>query len=368
MIDKKFYLCYITLEKDNVMKKKILLILLAICMLATATGCSCTGTVSLDFSSGWNESVQIGYSETLTYKGTYNPSYSDLEFSYAKSDNLTDDVVVLNNQTYTNATYVVKTEVVPKNSFNLAQSDILDTYNGTYLIKVSTTFSVDVNFILNKTQTVTAKDTSNSVVYLCQNTDAFAPIYSKAESTNTILTVSNNYASTALSQTYSEFTYNLKKYTAKTSAYLDGELTLETEKTYKYTQGEIIDNNALLFVLRNLELPVENSRSFKIPALAFRGKTKNSGVKSLAEKEIPLAFGINGADVNVKTNCYQIGFSGTQSGISKLCYYQTEQAKNADNSTAILDRNYLIRFIEILPVYGDYGMQGSLVFNLSNIA
>ncbi len=348
------------------MKKKFLVILMGVLMLLTAAGCSCAPASSLDFSSAWNNEPSPPYSETLTYKGTYSASYTDQGFSYVKSENLTDDVCKIDESSYTGATYTVTTQIIPESYYSEAASEILENYDGA-LIKVTTDFTVNVNLLLNGSETKTATDTQHTEVYLCASTYSFAPVYSKSNSSSTLLIVNNKGASTSTIVNTTEFVYNESKYTSKITSTRDGIVEVDSEKTYNYTKGSIIDNSALMFVLRNLELKVDSSRSFKLPALSFKGSLKDAGVKSLAEKEIELPLGAGGEKETVKTNCYQIGFSGEQAGASKLCYYQTTEVKKED--TQILpDRNYLIRFVEILPIYSSYGLQGSLVFELSSIA
>ena len=347
------------------MKKRFFTILLGVLLLFTASGCSCAGDTSLIATDNWQKNAPVGFIETCTYTAEYLSAYSDGEISYIKSTNINDDVVTIDSSSYSNGIYTIRTEVISKNSFNTAESDILDNLTSPGIIKVSIDFSIDVNFTLNGTTPYSHTDTQTAVVYLCDNNNSYAPIYSKMESVSTTLTIKDGVASTNLSEVKAEYVYNVKNYTSKIISSFAGEEVVNLEKTYSYSFKSASDNSSLLFLLRNIDLKENSSTTASVPSFAYKGEDKKVGAKNLGTRNLEISF--NNQKTLVESNCYQIGFTGAKAGSSKLAYFQNAEGKLEDQTTVLTDKSHLIRFIEILPVYGSYAYQGALVFNLSNV-
>lgn len=351
------------------MKKKIFCILLGLMVLFFTSACSCSGTVEYTFDSRWTTSLSANYKEVCEYDVQYNDNYSLGGVTYAKSSFITDDIAKIN---YTNGKYTTTTTIITSAMYpsTLPKGDLLEDsqIKQSTIIKQEIDFSITANLALNGEEAKDYNDKVYSVTYFTMHDNGFAPLYSSYESKSTLLTVTESKADVLISENKAEYVYNKKDYTAKITATLDEDIKT-IERTFDYTYKNLIDNNQLLFALRNNNIQKDSIISYNVNYMSYEGDKVGVNVKNLGELKLECKYGTEQKDITVNTNCYAFAIASSQSGINQVAYYQAEDAKYKDdaNSIAYANRYHLVRYIEPLPVYGTYGLQGILEINLKNI-
>ena len=236
------------------------------------SGCSCANTSPLSFSTNFAgtaenaANLESSYLETLNYTVSYNKNYN----ASLKLDETIADLFTLDyNGTYTS---IFKGDIVSFPEF----------------IDTDISFEGDKHYIrteLNLKVTVNDKEYQDGIiseVYFYSAGQAFAPVYSKVISKNTMVAVSTSEK--VLSAVQRLYLYETKYYedeiitnklayngenVADIDIYnLDQTLLtpFEEQTSSDYTLKQAIDNVQLIFAIRNINLDVE--KTYNLPTVS----------------------------------------------------------------------------------------------------
>ena len=285
--------------------KKFLALFSAVLLIFTAIASSgCKNKDYLEFSKNYSQqAVAPGYTETLTYDVTFVEDYnSSLKNSISK------DVLTTN----LSGSYVSVLEVVTHLPTGITTD--IDTANLT-ILHLHTTLTLTGSY-----NEVAVNDKVETNTYFLDESQSFAPIYSRSDRAQTYIAVNGTEVLTQ--QTFYTYltTYNKENYTASKFAYENQDdfnfgiekgkhMTGSPEtfnKKQKYGFRQVIDNDQLLFLLRNLNISEEGSKNLKVVTPVYGApqeiKITNKNVSSKQvtingiKEEIPvdnLMFGVN---------------------------------------------------------------------------
>lgn len=351
------------------MKKKFLalLSLSLVAIFALLSGCS--GATILTFENKFFGDGQIpaGYTETVTYQ------VQSGEFDSLKRDSsITEQVLQYDiNGTFTTILTVYDAGLMASTFSQLGIDTDISYSDKGHVYYYQTSLELTANYTLNGQQLAPSIDTITTKAYFLDSAQSLSPIYSETiGSYSYLLDTDGDIQVSKLDIKYTT-TYNKNSYLINQSyyAYKLGEFDQDAEwaqKTHEksYTAKTIIDNNQLLFAIRNLPTVQENSNA-SLPTLSpVYGETKALAVKNTGTKTETLNnFGLNSTQVEVPVVCYEFYVnSNKNSGIQKYAFIQTDSANN------LLPKAHLVKYVEPLFLLGGtFPCLGALIYTLTSV-
>lgn len=353
--------------------KKIFIAALLFCLTIFSFGCN--SGAGITFGNRWNSgnAPSVLSSETIKYEVTYSDSYKEGDYNYSKTAGKQDVI----DYVYGTGEYTVNLSVYnASKSLPCGESEIIDellSKEDQLIYRLETEFSIPVSFRLTEEDEYTVvTDTIKTDCFFLKSDSTFSPIYAAGKNVSTLFY--NGVKNTAARSAYSyKNVYNKNQYTVTKSelnAQTD-EVVSVVENTYKYEVGKLVDNDSLLFVLRNSSVKINNSVSLSTVAAAY-GVSERLTSKYISDTTGNFDVNYKGEQKSGESQLkvLSLNMSGTQgctsnyfTGKPQLIYLQ----KEAD-SVISADRSVMMRYVEPLTVYGSYKVLGALVFNVKSIS
>ncbi len=343
------------------MKKIVISLLLVFTVLFA--GCSCNQAPNLTFSDNWNQGSEqgIGYSETQTYAVSFNDNYASGGYSFVKSSEITSELATYE---FTNGSYTTNLSVVAKDaSVPNVDSDVLKDYTlGLY--KYTTEFRITAKYSCAPDKVY--DDYITTVTYFCTSNASYAPIYTKTENKSSILHVNNGVASVKESHSLTDISYQKATYTIKEYNPQTKEVTKSTD--YNYSFKTAIDNNQLLFAIRNSTVPEKSALTLPTVVPTY-GSLKNIQVAQYQEN-LSENVTVNGSTANMEMQCLSFVLSGSSSSCIGNGTTNTGRAQllfvQAKENDVLAKRSQIIRYVTPLTTYDSFNLMGALVFDLTS--
>lgn len=362
----------------------IIALMLAISFALTATGCSQVAllTFNNNFTGGKLPSEIVGqgkYSETLVYDVERVKTY----------ENISTSNLLKHNAPEYKGTYTVTFNNYKPADIDISKSDIKDneTFKNSAIYHLKSVLDLEVN--VNGT-IYNDKIISECVFY--QANLSFAPIWSKTTMKNTYLSlIYDNITCTQniyqFETFYNQDSYTLtKKYYAKENkdenindiviednSWTSDKLVPMTNnavKTYEYTARSAIDNNQLLFAIRNISFS-QNSKDVALPTVSYAyGEPRVIQVTLANEESVSLRHDLETGDlldnnqtttILVNKLTFALGDS-TYTGSKK---YVKIQKKTTDENNQVEFRALLVEYAEPL-VDANNAQFGALKYTLKS--
>ncbi len=337
------------------MKKVLVSIILAFVMVFTASGCAISNPLS--FSNAWNEGTNpgIGFTETLNY-----------------SVELKKDTVSGPNFSYTSAVTDYDYNLSGEYQVSITATTISNAdFNSDIFAENLNVYKITSNLVLTGNYGETdIEDYINTECYFARESYSLFPVYSKTENKSTLLHTYNNKYEIQELKTETETLYNKNSYTInkKVEEKVNGtwEFSSNATNSYEATYENYVDNNQLLFAIRNLGIEAETSKYLSTVSYGY-GTTKSLRIQHLG-KNSETAFGLtyndttyNQATFPVDILSFSVATEGS-SGMSQIVYLQ-----NGKEETTNLNRALIVKYIEPLTTYSQFKCMGSLVYTLKSV-
>ena len=347
------------------MKKFFITLILAIFTMTILSGCdSCTPPNEVSYQLNWANNPTSGYTETCVYDVTYSSNFNENGFNYSKSD-IGVDILV------TDGVYTTTTQIVSPNGIDIPDEDKhLDAdYNRTFY-KLTTALNLNISYTINNV-TETFNDKVTSTTYFYDQNNGFAPIYSiKSYDTTNIEIGANGKANKIVRYIYDTttvynkgdftITFNQDKNLPKDTALSYVPEVNAITKTGKGNYKVFIDNETLLFSLRNLNL--SNNIYLDVVIPSFVGVEEVVTSKVISGKNT-VNMSINGgahSDVSIDTTTVAYCRSDeTFTGSPILATIQTDGLTYNDTT---YNNAYLVKLVTRLPSYS-----GAICYTLNSV-
>lgn len=356
------------------MKKRIIPFVAAIiAMIIMLSGCSCTGKALLVFDNGFNggNNAPTQYKETLTYKVEYIESYAN---NFTKSSDIPDDVLKMDvvDGTYT-MTLEIFDSAYAKGVEELKDTDIFDKYSD-----IKEVYKLTTNLSLTSVYTCyTGFDDEDSdehrpegekglwepeyittTTYFLSRDFSFNPIYSRTDGYTSFAAIQpDGIVQIAYSNYFSETKYNAENYTTEMKY---GDMDKEI-KNCDYTFKTLIDNNLLLFALRNISITKE--QEYGMPTVhPTYGEAQTLAITNVDERE--QKFSVNEhKEENFKVSEYAV-VRNVQNATGSPQFFIVQK----DKTTNFADRALLLKYVAPLSLYGSYLCLGGLSYTLVSVS
>lgn len=349
-------------------RKYIPFIATVIAFILTLAGCSCTGTSTLVFNDNFvGEGAETyPYSETLTYDVKYIESYNT---AFYKSEEITDDVLDIDmTGEYTvtlNAVSLQETEALKD-----IESDLLsdDMEVGSFIYHLHTELNLKTNY--SSKNDIYQKDKNSDPVKEIKNneeyieTDAyfltsgysFNPIYSKTKASTSYVMIG---ASSNLYIHFSEYTsetkYNKNNYSMTTK--YDSGTPIKNEQDYTFRTA--IDNNMLLFALRNINIEVDENYILDVISPTY--ETPQS-IKVVNNEENETNFTINENTEAIKYKKYSfVRNVASATGFPQYAFIQNSKTSKLENKSLLLE------YVSTLNPQNSYLCLGGMQYKLKSV-
>ncbi len=347
--------------------KKFFMIALSFTLLValalTGCDCSCSSTPNLSFNSNFygGQPAEETYVETLTYNVSYN---ADGFTNLAKST-ATDAFIAKDGIDYTGSELVTTLRIGGVYDAKDIPSEIVSEENRTkekiekiYVYTTKLTLTATYNFI-GQDQPTVIEDFIETEVYFLPETLSFAPIYSTYKADMHVFSSSNQSRLARIGYDY-KTVYNLEEFTMTntTIEYLnDGSEQLETKEfTEEYDYKKAIDNNQLLFAIRNFTTDAEQTTSLPVVNSIY-----NDTVTCLLSAHANQNYKLG--EETVATRSFSINLNNQRaSGLSHYFTVQTGASSSGKNNAL------LVNFAQPLYDYGTMSCVGALEFTLNSIS
>ncbi len=354
--------------------KKFLSLILGIAVLFTLTlsGCSCNPTSLLVFTNAFNggNSPEIGYTETLTYSVSYvndQTIYPELKKASATDSVITADGINYSGILTTRLTVYSDTSApIPEDVRSKTDIFTDEELNVETVYHFTTELNLTASYTFKDSETpITVNDTIITEAFFLPIELSFSPIYSTYKADMHDLFSSSSQPADRLKRICYDYTtiYTVDDYyMKKTSAYLDSEGEIIDEPTMKETDGGYtfrtdIDNNALLFVLRNYATTDSGTTSLSVMTPAYDGYQSILLSKHTIESQ-NVTLNNDSQKIDVK----KLSFNANDQNASGLSHYLTIQ------NAASTNKALLISYAQPLFDYSSMTCLGALEFKLTNIA
>lgn len=331
--------------------KKFALAMISACLAACMLFSGCTPAAQLQFSNAFNAgTAPSAYSETLKYSVTLKTDYED--GTIKQSDGL-DKIGLSYNGEYIISLSVSDSSALPEQIKN--STDIFNciNYEGViYHLKSSLTLNVTFNGkdgVIGTPEQPLVDTIVSDYYFLEGGGNSFAPVYSNVKSKNTFISVDyvdeKVYAKPTIYDAEYTTVYNHKNYTVKKTAFAYGigktkaEATssLNEENSYNYSFKTLIDNEGLLFCLRNVSLELDSSLSLPTVAPQYASVTTLS-VTNIAEEQKTCNISYNGeAAVEEQINVRKYSFIKNSSDTSGSAQYVTVSKSDTTKKAYVLE-------------------------------
>ena len=356
------------------MKKTLLSLLLCLAILFAGTGCGTLAELSLGTAWLGSGTERSGVTETLKYSVTFDENFTEGDSYSFKKDSALDGLFY----NYKNGEYTTTVSVIERFNLpdNVKESDIFTTHTIDTVYKITSELKITAVYTTEEGE----KEFNDSIItksYVCNSSSAYAPVYSLTEYDCLIpmyKEAENNkkymIAKETNRQKYvAEIFYNSSSYTLKTfdyDAYAENpSVEPESSKEKNYTFKTVIDNNELLFAIRNCALVKDNSAVLPTINVAYVDYT-NIAVKNNEELTLKLKnVSNNGAAITeeeVSASLFSFGKSDMNSGRSQLVYIQNKASKN------LAMKSLLVKYVTPLTMYtSNYYCMGAMVYTLNSV-
>jgi hypothetical protein len=352
--------------------KRIFIPLTALALAVTTmlSGCSCVATTPLTFNNnfygGTNAVPSVNYSETLVYNVEHIDSYSD---AFEISPQLTKDIIEFDiSGTYTTTfTVLDKSDVTEKFT-----SDILSSYTGNVVYRIESELNLQSHYkanygIYKEDENATAEkektfeDEIKTDVYFLESGHSFAPIWSNSNTKSSYLSVDGDMQASIYVLEYSQtIAYNKDDYTITTVSEGSDIEPNECDYTFK----TVIDNNSLLFALRNID--IEHEKTHSLPTVhATYGDAQTLTITNQEERTINnFKLKVNGAEQTENISVKEYTFIRGSSNNTGLAQHVVIQKSKTTN---LPFKAYILEHISPLTTYGNFLGMGGLKYTLSEI-
>lgn len=356
------------------MKKTLLSLLLCLAILFAATGCGTLAELSLGTAWLGSGTERSGVTETLKYSVTFDENFTEGDSYSFKKDSALDGLFY----NYKNGEYTTTVSVIERFNLpdNVKESDIFTTHTIDTVYKITSELKITAVYTTEEGE----KEFNDSIItksYVCNSSSAYAPVYSLTEYDCLIpmyKEAENNkkymIAKETNRQKYvAEIFYNSSSYTLKTfdyDAYKENpSVEPVSSKEKNYTFKTVIDNNELLFAIRNCALVKDKSAILPTISVAYVDYT-NIAVKNNEELTLKLKnVSNNGAEITeeeVSASLFSFGKNDMSSGRSQLVYIQNKASKN------LAMKSLLVKYVTPLTMYtGSYYCMGAMVYTLNSV-
>lgn len=353
------------------MKKTLLSLLLCVTLLITASGCGALSELS--FGTAWlgSDAERSGVTETLKYTVALDENFTEGDSSKIKKDAALDGVFYrFENGEYTSSVSVIERFNLPD---NVRKSDIFETHAVDTVYKIRSEFRITAVYTTKDGE----KEFNDSIItesYVCNVAFSYAPVYSLTKYDCAIPTYSETREKTkfitAVQQKYvAETFYNSSSYTLKMfdyDAYAENPSAEPTSSQEKnYTFKTVIDNNELLFAIRNSV--ITKGKSVGLPTISV-AYVDYANVAVRNDEEITLKLknvnnnGTSLSEEEVSANLLAFGKSDMNSGRSQFAYVQSKASAN------LAMRSLLVKYVSPLTMYtSNYYCMGALVYTLNSV-
>ncbi len=289
----------------------------------------------------------IGYTETAIYKVTFNDNYNE---DFKKSEAIKSSVL---DYSFSDGEYKTVLEVKPNSSLTELPESVSGFITSNSIYKLTTTFSISVDYTLKGQPQPTVTDFINRTVYFYTQNNSYTPIYSKTESKYTIVDFRENSASLQTEESENEIIYKKSSYKVNGSS-------------VSYQPKTVIDNAELLFAMRNIN--ISSGKSFYLPVVEASYKTdKTLLVTNQSENTGTFSFDYNGATYSEeKIKVKNLKYSLDESKTSGKNQYVTIQ-KSESESGNIPSMALMLKYVSPLMTYGTFANMGALVYTLNSV-
>ncbi len=354
------------------MKRKIILFLALILVAVIPLGgcsCSCSSATVLEFTSAFNggNKPNVNYHEEITYKVEYQTSYGDY---FRKSETVTDDVIKyeLTSGTYKMTLDVMDKIQIPQDKLTDDMANNLETSSISHVYRLKTELNLNVHYSSDriteehpqgKAKERYEKDFNDVITtesYFLGEEHAFAPIYSETKSDTSLVSITSDDVSVAKL----DYTY-ITKYTK--GGYEIVKTISNNEpgyENYGYGYKTAIDNNVLLFALRNFSLEVGESKALNVIHPVY-GTPQALAIKNLQELKMNINLNGNAEELSVKE------FSFIRSEVNATGFPQYVKIQSGTTQSLKENKSYLVQYAEPLICWGSFSCMGALIFTISSI-
>jgi len=333
------------------MKKIIISMLLIIALLLT--GCSCTPETSLSFTSYWSkEDVSTGYTESCEYKVEHIKDFNEDGLNYT----LSDGVEGIFEQEYEDGIYTTFIKVLSSNQIPEDYSGDIEVDSDSHIIYYETNYSIKSKFRYGETAdnewTEENEDSIVTKIWFCSKNASYTPLYSITKANYSVVMISENVKTERVE-------YESKSIFSKDGYTIDGK---EYEKTFK----TYVDNNQLLFALRNINIDVEGAYSLPTASIQY-GSVKNLTAKRMSDINLKLGNVAvegtdKGADFNVDAKRFSFRLESTlNSGKEQLVYVNASDKEFGGKAV-------LLRYVAPLGDIGSFLSLGAMRYTLTSFS
>ena len=355
--------------------KKFTLAMISACLAVCMLFSGCAQAVQLQFSNAFNAGTAPStYSETLKYSVTLKTDY---ENGTIKQGEGLDKIGLSYDGEYTTTLIVSDSSSLPEDIKNSTDVFSAVNYEGViYHITSSLTLNVSFNGKdgVMGTPEQPILDTIYSEYYFLEGGgNSFAPVYSSVKSKNTYISVVSEeekvFAQPLVYDAEYTTVYNHKNYTVKKNvfAYEIGKTRTEAlsssneENSYNYSFKTLIDNEGLLFCLRNVTLELDGTLS--IPTVAPQyGSATTLNVTNIAEEQKTCNISYNGQDaVEEQLNVRKFSFIKNSNDTSGSAQYVTVSKSDTTKKA------YVLEYAAPLSVSSVLSSFGALVYTLKSV-
>lgn len=321
--------------------KKIILSLILACSVAVMTaGCSCSSSSPLSFNKAWSpKNAAFGYTETCVYDVNFNKNFIDGDFDFSQSESVKD----LLDVNFTDGTYIVTVKIcgksdLPKN----ADSDIFEGLSDYELYRITSELKITSVYTPKNGEQQTYEEFVKTDCYTLDAENSLAPVYSFTENKFSGVSIGNDEVNISTTHYTTEILYGKEEYYIYKNTYnFDDDVSLsmpkETETLeYDYTFKSIVDNNSLLFCIRNLSVTTDSSKTVPVVSASY-GSSKELSIATDANVTVKIG--------ETEYTAKRISFvrnASVDTGRKQLVYIDANESSNA-------------RMLKYVTPLGEYG-------------
>ena len=352
------------------------------------SGCSCVSPTPLTFSSSFltEQDNLKDFKETVTYDLSYlngDKNYPYINKSQSVAEYIKD--FVIQDGYYKTQLSTIFTSNEKTDLSDLKASGLFK--DGDTIFKLITELNHQGQLVLNNDVKHQLADTVTTETYFLEKDHSYAPIYTESSSDMSLITCDTQTLTVGNIVNKSVTVYNKVDYTITTETYSKGSISYnatsaeienqststtdidKTTETYEYDLKTLVDNNQLLFILRNFKTQQDTVSLLPVVSPAY-GEQKYLNIRQDSAKNIPLTFTYNGNSaqdsetIPVKSLSFAIN-DVKASGQTQYLTYQT--GTSIAETPTVLSRALLIEYAFPMPIYGIMGSLGGLKCSIKSV-
>ena len=352
----------------DIMKKVFTLILsVALCFVAFLGGCSCAPESPLSFSNafyGEASSPSVGYKETLTYNVCY---VNDKEaYPYCTMDNTSK--AALDGVDY-KGTFVTEFEVMSSYPSSLPKTDILGDkgiYSGE-VYRYKTKLEVEATYTLKGGEVKEFNDSVITEVYFLPAAHSFAPLYSSRLCDMNLVFITGKKAEFSRVNYDFKTTYNYSSYTIDSKVKTSAQETTKTN-THGYSFKTIIDNNQLLFAIRNFQTPSNTTVAISLVDPTYSAPASvGFNQRSSINEDFDFSFNGQSALDAEKLPVRNVIFAMNNIQATGFNHYLKMQVQESTGAT-VKNRALLVQYASPLVAYSSISCLGVMQYDLVSVS